>query len=67
LGSIDVVKESWGAAIEIVRPLVAAELFASETVAVNVNCPAPDGVPEIAPLGVIDRPAGKVPEARDQT
>jgi hypothetical protein len=49
----------------MVKLLVAAELFASETVAVNVNCPAPVGVPKIDPLGASESPPGKLPEARD--
>jgi hypothetical protein len=38
----------------MVNPLVAAELPESETVAVNVNCPAPAGVPDIDPSGAME-------------
>ena len=65
MGSIAVVTESAGAAMVIVKPLVAAALLASETVVVKVNAPAPAGVPDIDPSAAIDKPPGKLPEARD--
>lgn len=65
LGSAPVVTESAGEPIVMVSPLVAAELPESVTVAVKVNCPAPVGVPDIDPFGAIDKPPGKLPEARD--
>ena len=62
----DCVATARPAATVIVKSAVLEDPAESVARAVKRNVPAVVGVPEIAPLELSDKPAGKVPPARDQ-